>query len=556
MAKIHTFKISNYRCIEKFEQVLIGSNFVCLIGRGDSGKTTILNAISAVLSPNWNYNFYDTDFYKGNIDNPIEIEVSLFDLPTELLTDSKYGLYKRLLNSDNKIIDDIISDEFEDIQDVLTIKLVVNQELEPRWYVVNNREHQEDVEIKASDRAKLNVFIVSDYLDRHFSWSKGTPLYSLLKQMDVDVETNRIITEANRKAKDALKQSDSFNSFDTIIANIKKAASALGIAIVDLEALIDLKNTIVKEGNITLHNDGIPYRMSGKGSRRLLSIAIQLELAKKGGLVLIDEIEQGLEPDRARFLVKQLKDCNQGQVFITTHSSHILVELEAKDIFLKNIASEQLYSYNKDFQGCIRKNPEAFFAKKIIICEGSTEIGICRALNNFRIKNNQDNIAILGVALADGQGSNFVEYCLHFKESGFDVCAFCDSDDVAINNKKQELRDCGVIIVDCDNNKAIEQQLFDDLPWAKVKRLLRYAVKEKSEQSILAMTAKSSLEELKEQESPGIRTLLGDKAKEHGWYKRIDHGEKLGKLWFNSLSDLEGKTLKIQYDNLTSWINR
>lgn len=29
-------------------------DFVCLLGRGDSGKTTILDAISLVLSPNWN----------------------------------------------------------------------------------------------------------------------------------------------------------------------------------------------------------------------------------------------------------------------------------------------------------------------------------------------------------------------------------------------------------------------------------------------------------------------------------------------------------------------
>lgn len=556
MAKIHTLKISNYRCIDKFEQVFKDSNFVCLIGRGDSGKSTILNAISAVLSPNWNYNFYDTDFHKGNIENSIEIEVSLYDLPTELLTDSKYGLYKRLLNAENEIVDDILSEESYDNKDILTIKLIVNKDLEPNWYVVNDRAHQENIEISASDRAKLNVFIVSDYLDRHFSWNKGTPLYSLLRQRNIEVETDKILTDANRKAKDTIKQSDSFNSFDSIIASIKKAALALGLSVLDLEVLIDFKNTLVKEGNITLHNDGIPFRLNGKGTRRLLSIAIQLELAKQGGIILIDELEQGLEPDRVKFLAKQLKENNQGQVFITTHSSNVLVELEANNIFLKNIGSEQLFSFNEDFQGCIRQNPEAFFAKKIIVCEGPTEVGICRALNNFRVKNNLDNLAFLGVALADGKGSNFVEYCAYFKKSGFDVCAFCDSDDESINNKKQELRGKGVSIVDCDNNKAIEQQLFDDLPWEKVKRLLKYAVIEKSEQSIIAVTEKSSLDELIEQDSLEIRTLLGNKAKEKGWYKRIDHGEKIGKLWFNSLSDLEEKTLKIQYDDLTSWIDR
>ena len=68
--------------------------------------------------------------------------------------------------------------------------------------------------------------------------------------------------------------------------------------------------------------------MRGKGTKRLLSIAIQLELAKRGGIILIDELEQGLEPDRAKFLAKCLKDRGEGQVFITTHSSNVIVELD------------------------------------------------------------------------------------------------------------------------------------------------------------------------------------------------------------------------------------
>lgn len=555
MSKIHTLKINNYRCIEKFEHVFNNSNFVCLIGRGDSGKTTILNAISAVSSPNWNYSFYDTDFYKGNIEIPIEIEISVFDVPTEILSDSKYGLYKRLLNSDNEIVDDILADESDNNQDVLTIKLLVNKDLEPRWYVVNNREHQEDIEIKSSERARLNVFIVSDYLDRHFSWSKGTPLYSLFKQMNVDIETDKIITEANRKAKDSIKESDAFNSFNEIIETIISSASNLGMSTSDLEAFIDFKNILVKEGNITLHNDGIPFRLKGKGTKRLLSIAIQLELAKHGGIILIDELEQGLEPDRAKFLAKYFKDNNQGQVFVTTHSSNVLVELEAKNVFLINYGSEQLYSFDEDFQGCIRNNPEAFFAKKVIVCEGATEVGICRELNNYRIKSGENNLEFLGISIVDGKGDNTINYCLRFKKAGFDVCAFCDSDKIEINDEKENLKQKGISVVDCEENNSIEQQVFWNLPWTKVKSLVKYAIREKSEQSILDATEKSSTEELLGQDSHEIRELLGLKAKKNKWYKRIDHGEFIGKLWFKSLSDMDGEKLKSMYDNLNRWIN-
>src|SRR6056297_1648080 len=113
MAKIHSLKILNYRGIKEFEQEFKDSDFICLIGRGDSGKTTILHAINAVLTPNWNYTFNDTDFHNGDLDQPIKIEVNLYDLPIELLTDSKYGLYKRLLNSKGEIIDDLTQSESE-----------------------------------------------------------------------------------------------------------------------------------------------------------------------------------------------------------------------------------------------------------------------------------------------------------------------------------------------------------------------------------------------------------------------------------------------------------
>jgi len=562
MAKIHTLKIKNYRGIQEFEQIFYNSNFICLIGRGDSGKTTVLQAINAVLSPNWNYSFNDTDFFNVNIDNPIEIEVSLYDLPVELLTDSKYGLYKRLLNSEGNINDDLSQEDSEDNKDILTIRLIVEKDLEPKWFVTNNRENQEDVEIRSGDRARLNVFLVSDYIDRHFTWSKGNPLYSLLKQEKIENETDEIITKAYRDAKSNI-DTTSFTSFNDIVEKVKHTASSLGLPLENPATSIDFKNTFVKEGNISLHENNIPFRLKGKGSKRLLSIAIQLELAKQGGIILIDEIEQGLEPDRAKFLSKVLKDDNKGQVFITTHSSNILVELEAKDIFLIRKNRPSLVTFDKDFQGAIRKNPEAFFSKKIIVCEGATEIGICRALNEHLISIGKENLSSLGIALADGTGSNLVEYSRKFKEAEFDVCVFCDSDDEGINKKKQALRNRGITVVDCEDNNAIEQQLFNDLPWEKVKQLLDYAIEEKTEQSISALT-KKTIAELKNEDSIEIRELLGKESKGYkdketekkrdGWYKGIDHGEFIGKLWFDSLSAIDGEKLKSQYDELVKWI--
>lgn len=373
MAKIHTLKILNYKGLKEFEQVFGMTDFVCLIGRGDSGKTTILEAISAVLSPNWSLNFNDTDFHNGDVSNPIEIEVSLYDLPAILIQESKFGLFIRGLDTSTNIIHDEIKDNHVTI---LTIRLTVDKNLEPKWSVINGRESQPAIEIRASDRASLNVFLVSDYIDRHFSWSKGNPLYSLLKEEDASAEKNNVIIDAFREAKEKI-DSTSFSYLDSVVNKIKHSASALGVDITNTNTTIDFRDISIKDGRICLHENKVPFRQKGKGSKRIISIAIQTELAKTGGILLIDEIEQGLEPDRAQHLAKTLKIQNKGQIFITTHSRDVLVELTTEDLFRIKKENPNLFSFDSSLQACIRSNPEAFFSDRVLVCEGPTEIGIC-----------------------------------------------------------------------------------------------------------------------------------------------------------------------------------
>jgi putative ATP-dependent endonuclease of the OLD family len=568
MAKIHTLKISNYRGIKRFKQVFGMTDLVCLIGRGDSGKTTILQAISVVLSPSWNCSFYDTDFNNGNIEEPIVIEASLYDVPPDLLSENRYGLHKRLLNNRNEIIDDLSQEDSADNIDILTIQLQVNKDLEPKWIVFNERDNPDFVEIRAGDRAKLHVFLMSDYFDRHFSWSKGNPLYSLLKQEGAHDEKDDFIIEAFRKAKETIDNS-SFEHLDGVLKKIKETAQKFGIDISGTNTTIDFKDISVNDGKVSLHEDKVPYRQKGKGSKRLLSIAIQSELAKSGGIILIDEIEQGLEPDRSRFLAKTLKDQKMGQIFITTHSSNVLVELSTENIFLMKQGSPGLITFDYEFQGCLRNNPEAFFTKRILIGEGASEVGICRALDSFRISSGKLNYAVLGISVVDGKGANLVDYSKKFKLAGYDVCVICDCDDEAINKQKLSLKDLGINIIECESGNCIEYQLFIDLPWSAVQRLINYSIEIKGEQSITNLVGNQYEGHLPEDwsviDSLKIRVALAkastfkkvkksEEIEDKGWFKMIHHGEYLGQVWFEALSEISNKHLFKQYEALNSWI--
>lgn len=62
----------------------------------------------------------------------------------------------------------------------MRVRLTIDSTLEPKWEVCSGRDIG-NISISASDRAKLNIFMVSDYVDNHFAYSKGSPLYSLLR---------------------------------------------------------------------------------------------------------------------------------------------------------------------------------------------------------------------------------------------------------------------------------------------------------------------------------------------------------------------------------------
>ncbi|MEJ7682587.1 MAG: AAA family ATPase [Segetibacter sp.] len=287
--------------------------------------------------------------------------------------------------------------------------------------------------------------------------------------------------------------------------------------------------------------------------------------------MLIDEIEQGLEPDRVQHLANTLKRKNKGQIFITTHSRDVLVELQATDLFLMKKGATLLTDIDPSLQGLIRKNPEAFFAHKVIVCEGVTEIGICRALNKYRIeKLGRENAAFLGVRYADGTGRELTNYTKGFNKATFPVCLFCDSDDLEINKEKQEMLSAGIKIIDWKDGDCLEVALVKYLPLRLINPLMKLATDLKSAenpglverdiiQGILdAVKARlgRQLPEMKaENDSVELRTAIGKAASKGAWFKSQTKGEVLGDFLFNHFEEIEDNILKQGLIELSKWID-
>ena len=561
MARIHQLKINHFRGIEHFEQCFDDTNLIILIGRGDSGKSTILKAISLVLSPAWNNTFADTDFYNLDTTKPIEIEVSLRCVPDKLLSDAKYGLYKRLLVN-GEIIDEISKsgeEPFAQEEDILTIKLVVDDTLQPKWYV----DREQDIEISHRDRALLDMFMIADYADNHFSYNKLSPLYALLKKgLDAPDTIEKKLVAVVRQAYQSIASNVSFQEFEKVATEIKQEALNLGIEFDDLKTSLEYKGNAYTESNITLHDgQNRPLGMYGKGSKRLLSMAIQLALAKTGGIVLIDEIEQGLEPDRIRTIINKLSQVDPGQVIITTHSRDVVVESKSETIYLMSKEANSLYQFESELQGLLRSQPEAFFVRRVILCEGATEYGIIRALDHHLQREGKLGLSARSIAVVDSKGGdNFYRYAIWLTTKGFDVITFNDDDNNSILSSKEEAISAGVRMAICDAGNALEQQLFNDVPWDVVIEFANLAKNIVSEEAIVScldgIQSISDLKSLIDERQLDIRQKLGTQSKKRGWYKNVTDGESLGELLFSNMETIEkDRTLYQELKMLLDWID-
>lgn len=575
MTKIFELNIKNFRCINNLQQQF-DNNFICFVGRGDSGKSTILDAISLLFSPNWNTTFYDTDFHNCNINDNIEIEATVTEFPEELQKEDKFGLHLRAirtLDNSSKVVLDDFDVEGNDEQ-ALTLKLIIDKTLEPKWFIINSA--KEAISISGKDRAKFNVFSVADYIDKHFSWSKDNPLYRLLrKENDADTgECLSLMLDIMRKTKDSVDE-NGFNDLEGIHKAIVEQAKKLGLHLSELTTTIDLKDIILKEGKICLHDNKIPLRLKGKGSKRLLSTAIQTSLTNKEGILLIDEVEQGLEPDRIKHLVRELKSECKGQVFITTHSRDVVTEIDCSDISIvkKGIDKTEIIFIDKDLQNIIRMAPETIFSKKIIICEGKTEVGLCRAFDSYRKSKKQADLSYTGTVYICGEGSKHFEYCNKLLTLGYKLCCFCDNDIPEDKKDIENLVAKGIKFIICDENKCIEQQIYNDLLWKHKTYLIEKRIEERDLSSIKAnykqyndIDFPDNWKNLEDNErTTFIENILNnicgkrkdkDKSRGMAWYKNITSGEDLGNYIFaiyNELSDTT--TLVKNFNDLSNWID-
>ena len=126
--RIRHLSIRNFRGIRELDWALPDKPLFCLIGRGDSTKSTILEGLRRVFYPQWNLTFDDADFYQCIPVTTITIDVILGDLVDSFRDLENYGQW---LSEWDKGALKRRNETAEDAEDALWVRLRVADDLEP-----------------------------------------------------------------------------------------------------------------------------------------------------------------------------------------------------------------------------------------------------------------------------------------------------------------------------------------------------------------------------------------------------------------------------------------
>ncbi|HED8873773.1 ATP-dependent nuclease [Pseudomonas aeruginosa] len=549
MVRIRKIEIQNFRSIRSLTWLpSLGLN--CLIGPGDSGKSTILDAIDLCLGARRNITLGDTDFFGLDVSQPIQITLTLGQLPDALKNLDVYGQYLQAFDSATGQLQD---EPLHGLETVLSLRLTVDSELEPAWTLVSQRAQAlgQERNIAWKDRLLLAPARLGTYANSNLSWTRGSVLNRLTEERP---NLGAELANASREARATFGNQAGVQLAETLRI-VTQQATSLGVPVgAQAQALLDAHAVSISDGAIALHDErGVPLRSLGTGSSRLLVAGLQRAAAQRASIALVDEVEYGLEPHRLVRLVDSLgaKETPPPlQAFLTTHSPVAVRELRGDQIFVVRKAQDGTHhvlevGVEDDVQSTIRLDPEAFLARSVIVCEGASEVGLIRGLDQYWTAQNCRSLLAAGTAYVNvggGEPDRCFVRGLALLKLGYRVMVLIDADKPPTPEVVEAYRAAGGEFITWRAGRALEDELFLSLPDAAVDAMIQCAVEfldlelvaahiNTQSQGRITLDGILQLRQQQQPHSPEVRLLLAltSRYRKNGWYKSLTKFEILAR---------------------------
>lgn len=397
-ARIYKLIIKRFRGIEKLEWTpALGMNV--LLGGGDAGKSTILDALRLLLHPSNHVSVSEFDYWKRQHDDEFAIE-AIISLPdsTEIGHQQKFA-WPWQWNGHEAVVPSVDEGGAEDSEPVYRIRAIGTTDLEMSWEIVQPNEETDS--LSAAVRRKIGVVRLTNDTrnDRDLRLVYGSALDRLVADPALRGRLGRRLSEIDLQTELGDDSTAALATLDnTLAAEQLPHNLALGLTSSQGLSIGALTGLVATDSSGTQ----LPLASWGSGTRRMVTLQIAKATEANTRITIIDEIERGLEPYRLRNLTHSL--LNDGvQGFITTHSAVAISAMADAHLWYLDSGGQIGELQGADIARQQQRDAETFLAKLAVICEGVTEMGLLSVLLERGIEGDYRNY---GIHLADGKGND------------------------------------------------------------------------------------------------------------------------------------------------------
>lgn len=412
--------INRFRGIDTFSWYpAAGVNVI--LGGGDVGKTTILDAIALLLSPTTAANLSDTDYHLRKTSDEFAIE-AVMSLPQDgAINQQPKHLWPLEWNGTEPVVPSADADSIAPESPVYRLRVRGTADLElvheilqpdgsPDHLAVWLRRAIGLVRLGGDDRNDRDLRLVhGSALDRLLSdKSLRSRMAKELAKTEVEDQLSADGTTALAKLDHAFRDQNLPESLHLSITGSQ------GVSVAALVGLTAAYEAIQ-----------LPLANWGAGTRRLSALTIAEQMQGETPVALVDEVERGLEPYRQHGLMRRLQD-GKSQVFVTTHSPAVIAAASESSIWYVDHTGKIGPLDAKKIARHRVNDPHTFLSRLAIVAEGATEVGFVSTLLEAALGVSLDRH---GVYISDGGGhDNTLDVLQALAEGGLRFGGFADDE--------------------------------------------------------------------------------------------------------------------------------
>ena len=377
-----------------------GPGLNLLLGGGNVGKTTLLEAIGLLLNPTTSYTLADSDYFSRRVEDEFLIE-AVMALPGDVNRqpgmawpwewDGQDAVLAGIEAPDGAIAPGVARPS------VYKVRVRGTEDLELVYEIIQPDDNFVAFSVGLRREIGLVRLLGDDRNDRDLRLVQGSNLDRLINDRGLRARLGHQLAVDSVDRHLDVEPSARLQLLDEEFVE-RRLPTQLGLAFTgsagqSITALIGL--TADKEGV------ALPLATWGAGTRRLAALAIGDVLQDGHPITLVDELERGLEPYRQRQLVRQIT-AGKGQSFITTHSASVLSAATAAAVWYVDTGGQVGELPTDKVSRHLARDSEAFLARLSIVAEGATEVGFLRELLEHELPGWRDS----GVHITDGGGND------------------------------------------------------------------------------------------------------------------------------------------------------